>query len=104
MPTLANSPRRSTPRLNDLDPTPSSYALGAAVRDTCSPGERIKLFSVERDGGVAGCGVVLIGVVSASHRKADDLVPGGEAGGHFPAVGIGVQPVTAGDGSGVICR
>jgi hypothetical protein len=36
------------------------------------------------------------GVVSASRGKADDVVPGGEAGGHFSAVDIGAQPVAAG--------
>jgi hypothetical protein len=38
----------------------------------------------------------LIGIVSASRGKADDVVPGGEAGGHFSAVDIGSQPVAAG--------
>ncbi len=38
----------------------------------------VNLLGVERDEGVAGCGVVLIGVVSASRGKSDDLVPGGE--------------------------
>jgi hypothetical protein len=43
-----------------------------------------------------GGGVALIGVVSASCGKADDVVPGGEAGGHFSAVGIGAQSVASG--------
>jgi hypothetical protein len=41
-------------------------------------------------------GVALIGVVSASRAKADYVVPGGEAGGHFPAISIGAEPVAAG--------
>ena len=45
----------------------------------------VKLFGVENEEGVAGCGVVLIGVVSAIYRKADDLVP---AGGRRPAVAV----------------
>ncbi len=51
---------------------------------------------VERDEGVAGCGVALIGVVSASRAKADDVVPDSEAGGHVSAVGIGAAPVASG--------
>ncbi|MGH3685572.1 MAG: hypothetical protein ACRDSM_11070, partial [Pseudonocardiaceae bacterium] len=56
------------------------------------PDGSVNLLGVERDErveGVAGCGVVLIGVVSASRGKADDLVSGGEACGHFSVVGIG---------------
>jgi hypothetical protein len=45
----------------------------------------VKLLGVERDEGVAGYRVVLIGVVSASCGKADYVVPGGEAGGHLVA-------------------
>ena len=56
----------------------------------------VKLFGVERDEGVAGCGVALIGVVSASRGKADYVVPGGEAGGHFSAVGTRGEAVAAG--------
>jgi hypothetical protein len=36
----------------------------------------VKLLGVERDEGVAGCRVTVIGIVSASHGKADDVVPG----------------------------
>jgi hypothetical protein len=43
-----------------------------------------------------GVQMVLIGVLSASHRKADHVLPGGEAGCHFSAVDIGSQPVAAG--------
>lgn len=56
----------------------------------------VKLFGVERDEGVVGCGVALIAVVSASRGEADYLVPGGEAGCHLSAVGIGAQPVATG--------
>jgi hypothetical protein len=51
------------------------------------------LLGVERD---EGCGVALIGGVSASWGKADYVVPDGETGGHFSAVGIGAEPVAAG--------
>jgi hypothetical protein len=54
------------------------------------------LLGVERDEGVTGCGVALIGVVSASRGKADYVVPSGEACRHFSAVGIGAESVTAG--------
>ncbi len=37
--------------------------------------------------------VALIGVVSTRRGKADYLVPGGEAGGHFSVIGIGAQSV-----------
>jgi hypothetical protein len=70
---------------------PGASAASAEPR----PGA-VKLLGVGRDEGVAGCGVVLIGVVSASRGKADYVVPGSEAGGHFLAVGIGVQPVASG--------
>jgi hypothetical protein len=56
----------------------------------------VKLLCVERDEGVAGCGVALIGVVSANRGKADYVVPGGEACGHFPTVGIGAESVASG--------
>jgi hypothetical protein len=52
----------------------------------------VKLLGVERDEGVAGHRVAPIGVVSASRGKADYIIPGGEAGGHFSAVGIGGEP------------
>jgi hypothetical protein len=49
-------------------------------------------------------GVALIGVVSASRGKVDYFVPGGEAGDHFSAVGIGVESVAAGtEGSYLSC-
>jgi hypothetical protein len=40
----------------------------------------VKLFGVECDEGVAGCGMTL-GVVSINRGKADHVVPDGEAGG-----------------------
>ena len=47
------------------------------------------MLGVERDEGVAGCGVVVIGVVSVSRGKVDDTVPGSEAGCHFSVIDIG---------------
>jgi hypothetical protein len=73
---------------------PGSIAL---LRD----GGAVKLFGVECDEVVAGCGVALIRVVSASRRKADYVIPASEAGGHFSTVGIGAAG-GGGDGSGVI--
>lgn len=55
-----------------------------------------QVVGVDRDVGVAGCGVVLIGIVSVSYGKADDVVPGGESVRHFSAVGTGAQPVASG--------
>jgi hypothetical protein len=40
--------------------------------------------------------VALVGVVLARCGKADDVVPGTEAGGHFLAVRVGAQSVAAG--------
>jgi hypothetical protein len=48
-------------------------------------------------GGACQCPVVIRSVVlSGCCGQADDLVPGGEPGGHFAAVGIGAKPVAAG--------
>lgn len=60
----------------------------------------VKLLGVERDedvvGHEGGSGWGCVVVVSAGNGEANDVVPSGEAGGHFSVVGIGTQPVTAG--------
>ena len=47
-------------------------------------------------GGACQCPVVTHSVVVSGGGQADDLIPGGEPGGHFAAVGIGAKPVAAG--------
>jgi hypothetical protein len=76
-----------------------SGLTSTGVRDAPHQGQRdgaVKLLGVERDEGVAGYRVVLIGVVSASRGKADYIIPGGEAGGHLIAILLGGESVAAG--------
>jgi hypothetical protein len=47
-------------------------------------------------GGACQCPVVIHSVVVSGGGQADDLIPGGESGGHFAAVGIGAKTVAAG--------